>query len=357
LEIAAAQDCATVASIATRVAKRSARIEFVDTGPGLPILRGKIERVSGANSGVSVELTVVQPTGQTARRKLIAPTCEQGAEALALLITLTLDPVVAQSANPETFTDISKLKVTPEPKTVLSNRSPQNAATSPPPPTRSEAVPLDLGPSPPKPADQAPKEIPEPTEDRASAQETMETTGKTITPPQSVKVRASLGPWGAGMTGPTPHIMLGFGLYGFLAFDRTSPLSLAFFLMASHHWGERYAAPGGTADFTMDAVNLDACVFHLTMGPVISRLCAAGQLGRLSASGSNTFDAESHKRFFASAGGAALLQVLLPAEFELAGEFGLGLALTRHDFAFNPHVFYQTSPQVLRFGFGVGRRW
>ena len=159
------------------------------------------------------------------------------------------------------------------------------------------------------------------------------------------------------MTGPTPRAMFGLGLYGFIAFDRASMLSLALRVTAARRWRNGIRETGGIADFSLDVGGLDICAFRLSAGTVTSRACAAGRLGRLAASGSATYDAQSHARFFASAGGSALLMVQLPAALEFAAEAELGWALTRDEFAFNPQVFYRTQPLVFTLGLGIGRRF
>jgi len=162
---------------------------------------------------------------------------------------------------------------------------------------------------------------------------------------------------GVGMTGPAPRALIGLGAYGFMAFDRASPLSLALRVTAAHHGHNGIQENGGTADFSLDVVGLDVCGLRMRTGPITARACAAGRLGRLSASGSNTYDAQSHGRFFASAGGAALVTAVLPAAFEITAEAELAWALTRDEFAFNPQVFYRTQPITLTLGLGIGRHF
>jgi len=167
----------------------------------------------------------------------------------------------------------------------------------------------------------------------------------------------SFGLSGAIMIGPAPRAMAGLGLFGFVAFDRASPLSLALRATAAYYGRGDISETGGVADFSLGVVGLDVCGLRLTAGPVSSRACAAGRVGRLAASGSNTYDPQSNGRFFASIGSSVLGTLTLPSACELAAEAEVGWALTRSEFAFDPNVFCQTSPLVFTFGVGIGRRF
>lgn len=319
LEISADADCVTFASVAARVAERSNRIAFVESAADIPGLRGKIRRIAGTSGSVLADLTVVQPTGRQSSRQLTAPTCEEAAEALALLVVMTLDPSVALHAQSE----------------------PQDADNA----TREGSAAR-----PPSPARPASTEKPGDSDSAAPAADTISRSLPT-------GLSGSLGLTGGETTGPAPRAMVGLGLYGFIAFDRASVLSLALRVTAAHRWRNGIPETGGIAAFSLDVGGLDICALRLSAGPATSRLCAAGRLGRLTASGAATYDAQSHARFFASAGGAALLTIRLPAALELAAEAELGWALTRDEFAFNPQVFYRTQPLVFTLGLGIGRRF
>jgi len=348
LEIVAAADCATFAAIAARVGERSTRIRFVDALTEVPALRGRIGPSKGA--GVFAELTVVQPTGRQSRRHLTARTCEEATDALALLIAMTLDPAAALRAVPEPANDASKL----EPRAATTESSTNAAAHASPTPsstgptsgqTPSSSVTTPVGRN----------NVAAPAEVNAAAERPASATSEAVPTPT---VRSgSLGILGAGTTGPVPGTLLGLGVYGFVAFDGVSPVSLALRATAAHHWRSGVSAAGGVADFALDVAALDLCALRLSLGPVTSRACVAGRLGRLSASGSATYDAQSHGRWFASAGGAALVTAALPGAFEIAAEAELGWSLTRDEFAFNPQVFYRTQPLTRTLGLGIGRHF
>ena len=87
--------------------------------------------------------------------------------------------------------------------------------------------------------------------------------------------------------------------------------------------------------------------------------CTDFRLGRLSVSGSETYDRERHDRFDASIGGAVLVTAALPARLELGASLQAGWALTRHEFAFSfdPGVLYRTPTSSLTVGIVFGRRF
>jgi len=343
LDVLADADCTTFASVVARVAERSQRIAFVGAAAGVPALRGKIGRIAGGS--VLAELTVVQPSGRQSSRQLAAPTCEEAAEALALLVAMTLDPAVALHVQSEPQGAGSTGSVGS-----AANNSTSAASTAGAKSTQDGSGPRHDGAAatPPDEASRAPSEKPGDSTLVASEADTSSLPA----------VRSgSFGLLGAGMTGPAPRAMFGLGLYGFIAFDRASPLSLAMRVTAAHDWRNGLPEAGGIADFSLDVAGLDLCALRLSAGPFTSRLCAAGRLGRLAASGSDTYNAQSQVRLFASAGGAALVMVALPAALELVADAELQWALTRDEFAFNPQVFYQTQPITLTLGLGVGRHF
>jgi len=354
LDISAADSCATAPSVAAQVAKRSGRIEFVGAQADLPTLRGKIGRTAGAGAGVQVELVVVPPSGARSTRRLTAPDCEQGVDALALLIAMTLDPLAVLQRRSDTNSDATKMAP------LAPSADPTSPSQSSPHATSAGAVPMrdDNAPLPAEPATGPSMKVPASDKqskgDSPNLQPLVLSPGAVAVDPSEV-VFVSYGLLGATLTGPAPRAMMGLGLYGLVAFDRASPLSLALRATASYYGRAGIPETGGVADFSLGVAGLDVCALRLTAGPVSSRACAAGRVGRLSASGSNTYDGQSNGRIFASVGSAALVTLALPAAFELAAGAEVGWALTRSEYAFNPNVFYRSSPLVLMFGLGIGR--
>jgi len=311
--------CATFDTVSGKVGERSRRIVFVAAEPDIPTLRGAIDRAAAgapAKEVLIAALTVVQPTGRRSYRSVSAPTCEVAADALAFLITMTLDPsaVAAGSAQESSAaTPVAPRADVPPPETA-----------APPPP----APPVAFA------AVDAPQ-------------------GTTST------ISGAVGVLAAGIIGPAPGVMPDAGVYGILALDRSSPLSPALRLSISHAWRGAIGGPADTASFSLDTFGLDLCVVRLRVSFLAARTCGWVRIGRLAASGSQTYDPQRHERFDASIGGAALVTATLPARLELGAFLHGGWALTRHEFvfAFDPEVVYRTPTSSLTAGLVFGRRF
>ena len=85
--------------------------------------------------------------------------------------------------------------------------------------------------------------------------------------------------------------------------------------------------------------------------------CAAGSLGRLSAQGSKTYEPQSVARPYAAAGGTARLALPFGSRVEVRARFGVGAALWRDAFEFNPDVFHRVARVTLVGDLGIGVRF
>src|SRR5690606_33452171 len=90
LELAEGSACATRDELIAKIARRSDRIRFVDSGAAR-LLRAEFER--HGEGAILARLRVVQPNGRRATRELQAGSCEEAADALALVAAVTLDPL------------------------------------------------------------------------------------------------------------------------------------------------------------------------------------------------------------------------------------------------------------------------
>jgi hypothetical protein len=162
---------------------------------------------------------------------------------------------------------------------------------------------------------------------------------------------------GAAILGPAPALMPGVGVEIEAGLERGTILSPALMLSLAHVWSGDVVEPAGTAAFTLDLVSLDLCPGRLLVSRVEARLCAAGSVGRLAAQGSNTFDAASVTRPFATAGAAARLAVALGARFQLRVRVGAGATLWRDAFEFTPEVFHRAASVTLVGDVGIGVRF
>ena len=69
----------------------------------------------------------------------------------------------------------------------------------------------------------------------------------------------------------------------------------------AHDWLGEWQAPGGTADFTLDSLELDICPVALGTAGFAARACAAGLGSRIVARGSQTFSPETHVEYLMAA--------------------------------------------------------
>jgi hypothetical protein len=329
LQVEAPEGCATRAELAARVALRSSRIRFADgPGPGL-LLRARVAR-EGAGP-VAAELAVGEGPGRSGPpRRLTAQSCADAVDALALMITILLDPTAGLDARADGG--------------LASDGGGSRAAAAPTPPESPPARPVAAREPPapePPPASQPPPQV----EARAPP-------APAAGPAPPAVRRLGAGVSARAVSGPAPGLMPGVELHVGLAIDRASIWSPAVRLSAAHHWLSGWVTPGGTADFALDALGLDLCPARLRLGAVSVHGCATGAVGRLTASGSNTFAPESHARPWRSAGGTALLHLSLGAHVELEGHAGASAALVRDTFAFS-EAFYRASAVTLTVGLGI----
>jgi hypothetical protein len=157
--------------------------------------------------------------------------------------------------------------------------------------------------------------------------------------------------------GAAPRVLPGFSLHALAALDRDGIWSPALVLRGTHAWTDGLVEPGGTASFALDAVTLDACALRLRLAPVEARACATGMVGRLAASGSNTYLPGSAARPYAAGGGALLAAADLGRFFVISGRFGAGASLIRDSFEFAPAVFHRTAAVTLAGSLGLGVRF
>jgi hypothetical protein len=164
--------------------------------------------------------------------------------------------------------------------------------------------------------------------------------------------RFSAGASARGIVGPAPRIMPGLGVELLFALDRDSIWSPALRLAGAHHGLSRWMTAGGTANFTLDTAQIDACALRLGLGRLSLRGCATGVAGRLTASGADTFEPESHARFYAAAGGTALLALGLGDRVEITGSVGVLANLVRDAFEFT-EVFHKVPAVTTALGLGA----
>ena len=329
LQVEAPPDCTTREELAARVAARTRRIDLVAPGsePDASQVRVRVAITPGPRA-VAGELTIEPPAGAQAAgtpavRRLSAPSCEELADALALLIALVFDPETAAGPN------APPARTTPPPPAI-----PAPPAPVPPPPGRVAAPPARVPPAPPPVA--APSASP-------------------VAPVGRLRVSAAAG--GQVLFGPAPRATPGPTLDLTVGWDRPSVWSLAIRLSAGLTWSGTLNETGGLADFSLDTLTLDACPLRLVPWRVEARACASGTVGRLVATGSQTYQGVTVERPFAAAGGAAALTLPIGNTLEISAHASAGASWIRDSFAFAPKVFYRAAPLFVAAGLTAGVRF
>jgi hypothetical protein len=166
----------------------------------------------------------------------------------------------------------------------------------------------------------------------------------------------TLGAAARATSGPAPRLLAGFALTAAWHYDRSPSIwSFAVQLVATTYPSVDWAAPGGSATFSLDAAALHLCPlrFAVPSARAALRLCASASAGRLEAHGSDTFSPRSTTRPFATAGGAALLAVTPHRYLELTASVEPGAALIRDRFTFDPETFYGLPRLIVTYGVAV----
>lgn len=314
LDLRGPADCISRVDLAARVAARSARIRFVDDAA----VYAHVVVTSARPGNVVAELVLATPGAEQPPRRFVARSCSEAADAIALIIAVTLDPTTARNGGATT-----------------------TAATEP----RSDVV----TPSAEKRSDQPLASTP------AVAPATLESP----TPPSRVPAarKQRFGAYVAGQTifGPGPSVMPGLALYAMAALDGDGAWSPALFLGATHIWRDGLSEPGGTASFTLDAASLDACPFRVARSRFVARPCASALVGRLATSGADTEQAASSARPFATAGVA--LNASYGTTVELSGRVAAGMTLIRDWYDFGGVTFHRAAAITVAASLGAGLRW
>lgn len=335
LELRAPSNCTDPADLIARVAARSPRIQLVGDSAALGV---RATFTMARPGGVSTELVMVESGVARAQRRLVTRTCVEAADAVALMIAVALDPVwvnehrtsPASEPNPDgspnrTFGASTAAQGTSASRSGLAEKSP---AKEPGRPLPSLQVP------------------------RA----TRTTADSTAAPALRAQPRATLYLAGSTISGPAPALMPGVAAYAVGALDRDGLWSPAIAIGAIHAWRSSLAEQGGSASFSLDAATVDACALRVRASIVDVRACAAGLIGRLSASGSDTDRPATVAKLFAAAGAASVLTVDLGSRVELSARIGTGLTLWRDSYAFATTVFHTASRFTTSAGVGVGLR-
>jgi hypothetical protein len=336
LELSANTECTTRADLMARVHARSPRVTFVDHDSAL-VIRA---RFSTLHAGAVVgELTLARPGATPSSRRVVAPSCAEAADAVALIIAVTLDPTSAEYADHGSA--VGSDAATPdarsdEPANTNSNDASAHGVSPAPPPAKPKTSAGDAG----------------SVEDEPSA-----APGAAATTASSSRTRFGFVVAGQTLFGPAPAVMPGVSLYGTVGLDRPELFSPAVTLGATHAWRSGIEEPGGTASFLLDALSVDVCPLRVRVWVLEAWPCASVLGGRFSGSGAETQNPASESgRPFWLLGGAAVVSAPLVWQLEASARVGLGANLVRDSFEFSPVVFHTVAPVTLAASLGLGVR-
>jgi hypothetical protein len=325
LDVRAAPECTSRNDLTARVAARSPRIQFADDAA----VSARVAVTSARPGEVIAELVFATAGAEQPPRRFVARSCMEAADAVALIVAVTLDPTLARKptkgsapgAAPDTAGDAAAPTAT----------DPGGAASPPPP--RPADQPAEARPPPPPAA-----ELAAPAQARS---------------PATLQLGASL----AGQTiyGPAPAVMPGVALYAMAALDRDGPWAPALFVGATHVWRADLATPGGAASFTLDAASLDACPLRLRWSLFAARPCASALVGRMTTSGTDIPQAASFQRPFAVTGVA--LVAGFGTTIELSLRLAIGVTLLRDSYEIGTTIFHRAGAVTTSASLGIGVRW
>lgn len=327
LEVDANPGCTTRADVVARVRARSPRVRFIDNGGALAIRAQFSTTQSGAVAG---DITLASPGAKSSVRHVVARSCSEAADAVALIIAVTLDPTSVEQHERAATTEATPAASSAGNATESANEDTTSAQT---PSTLAQNRPLPASPAAGPPG----------------ANEAARSRGR--------------GTYGAELAaqsflGPAPGVMPGVALYATAAIDRPAIWSPAVTLGVSHAWRTGIEERGGTASFTLDATSFDACPVRFRLGSIHARPCGSVLIGRLSARGTDTHNPASERaRPFWVVGGAAILTADLTWPLEVSARFAVGANLLRDSFEFAPVVFHTVPAITASASLGLGVRW
>jgi hypothetical protein len=328
LDLRGPADCVSRADIVARVAARTPRIQLVDDAT----VYARVELTSTRPGNVVADVVLAAPGTDQLPRRFIGRSCAQAADAIALIIAVTLDPTLQPKASPPERKAPIAVPEVPDAAGGTTVTDPGNGGAAAPAP---------------QPPDQpAPDQKPE-----------LAKVAAVVPAVPAAPARREFAATVAGQTifGPAPAVMPGISLTGMAALDREGAWAPALFVGALHAWRNDLSQTGGAASFTLDAATIDACPLRVGGSALAARPCVTVLLGRLTASGSETMDAASVARFYGAAGAA--LTASFGSTIQLSGRLGFGMTLLRDTYDFMGPTFHRAGRFTIAASLGVGLRW
>ena len=372
LVVVAPAQCLARDDLARRVEARAPHVRFGNDGP----IVATVTVTGRRRDAVVVELELERQETGAKPRRIVARSCAEAADAVALILAVTLDPTArgipaaravdepqaateggAPSA-PGPPVDDTRLaapapSAAPAPAATRIPPSSLRGPRQPPPPIKQTAATRPPAPEPP-PTAPSPPPIPSPAPRKLPVAATAPVGGK---PPEPEGRPLELAGTVAANTmfGAAPDVMPGFSLSLMLGMAAERVWAPAVVLGWTHAWRSGIAEASGTASFVLDAGTLDACPLRLTWSLLVVRPCASLLVGRLSTRGSGTTQDGRSARPFSAAG--ITLHAGLGRTIELAARLGLNVTLIRDSYAFGDRVFYRAGALTTSASLGIGFRW
>lgn len=333
LQVDADPNCTSPADVIARVRARSPRVRFVADGSGLSI---RVQVSIAASGTVMADVTLASSETKPSLRHVHARTCTEAADAVALIIAVTLDPSTMD--NP-TNGSTSTAGGAPGAAAVRSDSSDNEHASR-------SAVTA----SPPKPHAKPPAPGSTDETQRVNAANGSTGSGSRVTFGAQLAAES--------LVGIAPGVMPGVAVFAIASLESPSLWSPALVLGGHHAWRTDVQEPGGMASFTLDAATLDVCPLRLRLGPLDARPCVSALFGRSAARATDTFDpAAESVRPFGVVGAAAVMTAHLGWLLEASGRLAVGANLVRDSFEFSPAIFHTVPPISAAASLGIGLRW
>lgn len=352
--------CLTREDLARRVKARSPRVDFTDDAP----LVAAVAVTTYSRDAQVVQLDFVRPGQPVRPRVLKTRSCAEAADALALILAVTLDPRAhdlspvpdERPTSANTPPPAPPVAPPPEPPALAPDSGPPapspspastRGARAPAPPRRPAAVVKTPAPAPPPlPA----AIVPPPTPGPATVASEPPRGG----PAQAAR-HVSFAASADTIFGVAPGLMPGFALTVMFETASEGVWAPAVALRWTHVWRTGLTEAPGTASFNLEAGTVDACPLRWRRSWVSLRPCVSLLVGRLTTRGAGTGDDGGAARPFSTTGLG--VQVHAGSSLELTVRLGLGVALVRDSYAFGDRVFYRTGLLTTSAGLGLGFRW
>jgi hypothetical protein len=332
LEYHASAGCPDRPAFVARVHRKTRRARFVEAGEPGRIFTVDVE----AGPPSAGRVTVTAPEGASAARAVQAGSCEEVADALALMLALAVDPQAAATAASG-----------PTPTAPSSPPVPPSDGNVEPPPATPLVPSTAALPPPPRPTPhESPRPVDEPAEDELPH----------VPPPgQQRGQRLFVGADFAAATGVSPTTLLGaapFVGYRGSSIGWLAPSIRATFL---HAGTGNLTVDGGQAQFTWNVGRLDGCFVAWPTHALRLGLCARVEAGVLDVSGSAIAAPQTKHNGWVAAGPVGHVEWTVLGPLFLDAQAGPIFRVTNDRFYFQPNTTaYQVPIVALDAEAGVG---